>query len=517
MVKAARHTGLVCALALLSVFTIHAKDLAAYRIGDTAEEDISTPVALDVIDTDATIARRAEESLKTPAIFRNYPEVTNAMADEVTAAFAQAHSDFLASLQDTFHQPVLDEATILSPNFGYFVTAFNLKNKKFPITTDLGQRWARGDAGLDVESSLVGLLAQSMHRSVRADDLPAGFTLGDMVRLVPVRNAKEALNLNDAEQRGRLATRTSIATLSHLRALFRQNFPADDQLVAQALAGFLRPNCEPDPDLTQQARDREVGQLVVADHYNAGQLIVRRGQTIDSKIQTALGELNEKLLPGQLNQQIAAARSQAQQEQDQAQREHQLALQQSEQAKQELERVQEEHAQMLKAHDEALDLQNQALKSRARFEWLLAALAVVSALTLLVFWRLVLHRRRASSLPARVADSQMQNQLPLPANLAPQLAQVLKSAVVQELAAQRRELLQTQQNAASEIIQLVHRLDELHAPLQERLSAYQTRIQELEKELAVRTEENRELLTLKIEMLRQQLEVERTRPRTEFN
>ena len=103
------------------------------------------------------------------------------------------------------------------------------------------------------------------------------------------------------------------------------------------------------------------------------------------------------------------------------------------------------------------------------------------------------------------------------ASLAPQLAQALKEALVQELAVQRRELLQAQQIAAAEIAQLTHHLDELRAPIQERLRSYEMRIQELEKELAARNEENRELLKLKIEMFRRQLEVESPRNRLEFN
>ena len=103
------------------------------------------------------------------------------------------------------------------------------------------------------------------------------------------------------------------------------------------------------------------------------------------------------------------------------------------------------------------------------------------------------------------------------ADLAPHLAQALKEALVQELAVQRRELLQAQQIAAAEIAQLSLHLDELKAPLQERLRLYETRIKELEKELAARSEENRELLRLKIEMVRHQLEVERTRNRVAFN
>lgn len=110
-----------------------------------------------------------------------------------------------------------------------------------------------------------------------------------------------------------------------------------------------------------------------------------------------------------------------------------------------------------------------------------------------------------------------QAQAAVGASLAPHLAQALKEALVQELAVQRRELLQAQQIAAAEIAQLTHHLDELRAPIQERLRSYEMRIQELEKELAARNEENRELLKLKIDMLRHQLKVESTRNRMEFN
>ena len=108
-------------------------------------------------------------------------------------------------------------------------------------------------------------------------------------------------------------------------------------------------------------------------------------------------------------------------------------------------------------------------------------------------------------------------QAALKASLAPQLAESLKEAVVQGLAAQRSELLKAQQTAALEISELVHRLDELKAPIQERLHSYETRIHELEHDLAERNEENRELLKLKIEMTRRQLEAERANNRVNFN
>jgi hypothetical protein len=122
-------------------------------------------------------------------------------------------------------------------------------------------------------------------------------------------------------------------------------------------------------------------------------------------------------------------------------------------------------------------------------------------------------RRRALEAEARAEQAQAA----LKAGLAPQLAEFLKEAVVQGLAAQRNELLNAQQCAALEISELVQRLDELKAPMQDRLRSYEERIAELEKDLAERNEENRELLKLKVEMMRHHLETERSRSRVDFN
>ncbi len=97
--------------------------------------------------------------------------------------------------------------------------------------------------------------------------------------------------------------------------------------------------------------------------------------------------------------------------------------------------------------------------------------------------------------------------------IAPQLVEALKDAVVQELAVQRRELLAAQRAATAELAEIARRLEAVQAPLLERLRAYEERLQELQKELAARTEEGRELIKLKIEMTRRQIESERSRIR----
>ena len=99
-------------------------------------------------------------------------------------------------------------------------------------------------------------------------------------------------------------------------------------------------------------------------------------------------------------------------------------------------------------------------------------------------------------------------------SLAPHLVDALKDAVVQELAAQRRELLAGQQAAAAELTELARRLEAVQTPMLERLRAYEARIGELERDLADQSKENRELLKLKIDLLREKIETERTASRS---
>lgn len=102
-------------------------------------------------------------------------------------------------------------------------------------------------------------------------------------------------------------------------------------------------------------------------------------------------------------------------------------------------------------------------------------------------------------------------------SLAPHLVESLKSAVVKELATQRRELIAAQQAAAAELTELARKLEAMQTPLLERLRTYEQRVQELERELADQSRENRELLKLKIDMLREKIESERSVNRLNFN
>lgn len=498
MVKPARRTRLACCLLLLSFFSVHAGDFPVWRTGETATRDVATPRALDVVDAGATAAGRAALALKVPAVFLSDNSATNMIVRQVTAAFTEAHSNFLFGIQESFQKRVLDEPTIRTPDFGYFVTAFNIQNKSFPINSDLARRWAHGESGLTTKTNLIQLLLQAMSQPVRPDRLPAGFTLGKTVRLVPAAGASKAPALADAEERGTIVAANNLIPLTRLREQFRGQFQFQDQLFARALANFLRPNCTLDTNLTQQARAREINQLVVINHYEPGEMIVRRGQVIDDKIQAALTRLNETQTPGQPASPVVAVPNPvpgatATPPPDR------LAF-----------------GQTTTPHAELVQPQNQKAKPQNHGRWLVAGIVAISIIGLLVIggllarWKKFAGLNRSAALPARTQQA-------MPVELAPQIAQALKSAVAQELAVQRQELLITQRNATADVMRLMHRLNALHAPLQERMAAYEQRIQELEKELTLRTEENRELLRLKIDLLRQQLEAERGNQRVNFN
>ena len=92
----------------------------------------------------------------------------------------------------------------------------------------------------------------------------------------------------------------------------------------------------------------------------------------------------------------------------------------------------------------------------------------------------------------------------------------MRERLVSGLFQQRAQLLSSQQNAEAEMRALDERLERLHAPLQERIAAYEERIVELEKDLAAKGAENRELIKAKISLAKQHLSVERERSRAGF-
>lgn len=518
-----KHVLRVCSFALVCA-SVHTGALPAYKTGDNATEDIVAAVPFDVIDAQATAALKVSRAQEIAAIYHQFDGQTNVVARNFLSAFAQAHLSFSNAVVSSYHQPSIDNSTIEASDFGYLVTAYNVEHRAFPVTTELAVTWARGGSGDDMRDKWLAMLLQAMNEPVQPDAIPAQFVYRKKVRIMPVSSVNQRFTFQQAWRLGHVISLDKIPRISAARAKFRKQFSEGQQPLASALAGFLLPNCFSDVALTKQAREYSVRQILVSDHFDAGQVIVHRGDRIDAQSLAALAAMNDAMVPGTLNQQVAAEHQRAQEEHELAQAEQRqaqiaqqavlLAQQQQQQAQADRALAQtqadQERAQAAALRNEALEAQMQAQRARTRNEWLLTGLAAIFILGLFIFGGL-LRKRRTSSAIVKLRRAE---QTPASAvELAPYLAQTLKEAVVQGLAAQRAELLEAQRMAAAEITELVHRLDRLQAPMQERIRAYQERIQELQKELNQRTEENRELLKMKIEMMRQQIETERGRVR----
>jgi hypothetical protein len=483
------------ALTLATVSSLSARDLVAYNVGDSADQSITTPVALDVVNPAATTALRAAEALKIPAIFHGLAN-TNTMAAAFLDTFGGTRSNFLAALQDSFHQTTLDEATIASPDFGYLITAFNIKNRTFPVSDALAADWARGKPALALQNKILTSLQRLMQNHVRPDDLPLGLALGDNIRVIPANDPDSRDSISDIAQSGEVIPASSLIPLSNLKMTFRRGFSADEQPLARAASDFLTANCLPDHELTVLIRNHSVDQLVVSQHYNAGQLIVRSGGKIDTEIKLALNQLNDKL-SADPTLQMAEAAMLAPPPTPPAAPAPVAAVTQM-------------------APDDTATVATPSNSQKLPIlPWLIVGiLAAVSVIASIISF--ILARRRkpapvsvAVTTPAPVALAKMTPSAPpmTQTELAP-LVQAVKEAFIQELASQRRELIIAQQQAAAEITELVRRLDDLQTPMQERLRTYESEIRRLEKELAERTEENVELLKLKIQMTQDQLVAE---------
>ena len=169
--------------------------------------------------------------------------------------------------------------------------------------------------------------------------------------------------------------------------------------------------------------------------------------------------------------------------------------------------------------------------------WLLTALNVAAVVCFALWWRWM-DRKPAPPAPspslalvpvdgaaeaawkarALAAESRADKAAALlKVRLMPQLARWMMSELVQRLLHQRVDLLTSQKRAEQEVAHLEKRLDQLHAPLEDRLRAYERRIGELERELAAKGQENRELLKARIDTARKKLASERAKAPVAWN
>ena len=91
--------------------------------------------------------------------------------------------------------------------------------------------------------------------------------------------------------------------------------------------------------------------------------------------------------------------------------------------------------------------------------------------------------------------------------VASELTEYAKQRLVQGLYSQRQELAETQQQGQQQLAEMEARLAALHLAIQERISAYEQRVAELERDLETRDDEMKELVRATLSLVRERLEL----------
>ena len=496
MVKTCRRLSLLLVLALLPLGTVSAKELGDYQLGDKAEEDIVATAKLNFVDVDGTQAARDKEALRVPIILRYFPNAADDVEAQFHRAFAKTHEQFLQSIDKSFGHRTLTAEELDSFKFQSLAILFQKQNDSFPVSTNRAAIWAAGEDDKAYEDSLAGMLRQGMSPVIHPEPIPQNFRFGATVRLIPLASTNEVISEAEAAKTSHNFSRTNFMALAIVRRNFINLFAREDRDVAKFLSSLLEPNSAIDEAMTQKLRDKRTADVWVVCDFEPGQIMAHRGDVIDRKLKTAIDQLKDKAVVGKLQE--LQAKQQA--------------------AVGELQQL-------------VADNKTKGAQTQQHVLWLVAALTAMLLVLAGAIWQLARSKQPTTLLPvpanggqgdwqqrALVAEQRTETlQNAARTGLISHLQQWFSRMLTQRLISQRRMLLETHDNAASEMAALEERLQKVQAPLQVRLAAYEHRIAELEKELVVRGEETRELLKAKIETMRKQLEAERGKNRAAFN
>ena len=447
MVSRAARVFFPAALSFLFAVAVVAKNLPAYKVGDTVAENITAPVAFTVVDHEQTEVFRRQTAARVPAILRFDPQAVNDAVATFQHAFDDARTKFLDALHQQFPDRQFDDAALATDELQMFVGEYAVA-QTFPASKELLAAWAKGETGAAVAEALAKKLREIMVQYIRPNTLPTNWLSSSRVKILA---GDSTLDLARAQLHPLGRTRTNLMV----------QFPADAAL-GKFLAGFVRPNCALEIELTQASREQETANILAADHFDAGQIIAKRGEVVTAKIKAALDEL--------------------------------------------------------RAHTPVAPrpvVAQPAPPEPERWPWVVAGFAVL-ALGAWLFWQ----RRGTSTLEVattgdwrlRALEAERRAERAtaiIRAEMVSHLAKNLTNDLVKQLVAQRNDLLDGHEMASVEMTALADRLEKLESGPSRKF--YEQRIAELERELATKSAENRALIQSKIDAARRQLEETKSR------
>jgi hypothetical protein len=481
------------------------RKLADYRVGEIAQSNIIATVELVVVDREASAALREKEALKVPAIAVFNPNATDEAVAALRDTFSRTRAEFLSELEKTFGRQKLGAQRLTTPMWRRFYTGFAAAHKPFPLTPALAQQWAQGQSGADTESLWVNRVrAAIVDRYIRPDEVPAEVRAGPpLVRMVSVPARGPAPDLALVDQMSIGVPRTNLLAVGRVRQEFQRNLPEEERALGRFLQGFIQPNCHYDTALTARNRALRTEAIWTAERYPAGMAIVRAGEPITPRVRAALDEL------------IARTAVLALREREQSMPDPWLWVGLTAGTCVLLAAL---GGQLIRRRGPRLApagpyLTGEVIPAGLPAAPGMAALPDTAGGATAATPQETAWRERARAAEERAARSQDA----LRESLKPGLLRLLRDKFIRALLQERQSSQETLRLAEAGLAELEARLERLHAPLAERLDAYERRISELEQELKARGAENRELIEATIALAKQRLEAERAGKRVTLN
>jgi len=431
-----------------------------YKLGDVATEDVITPIPLVVPHPDATEALKQKLLQQSPSIVRFMPQAAADTEANLRAAVAKTREKFFTAMRAALQDRAPLESDLGTPAFTAALEYVSRDApKNLPLET-LTPIWVRGQSDQPFVDTLAKPLRDAMAQLVlTSGENETPLPNDPPVRLVTVKNFSEPVVIDSFEPNGQTVSSRKLISLRQAQRIVETQFAGQERL-GDFVSGFVRPNCRFDAGLTDIVRAKRSNGFAVNDTFEAAQVIVHKGQTIDRRALSALAVLREKSLIGTLQNKL---------EQE----------------------------------------QSVAGEIKSQTKWIAASLLLILLVLLLIYSRI--RHRTVGVAPAvftgPALEGASQAALPPGSEAAAWQARALvaegkaerahaairsgvlgwmKEKVFSTLFSQRQELLTANERATSEINDLEQRLEQIHAPLQERIQAYEQRIKELEEELVAR-------------------------------
>ena len=453
-------TVVIMAVTLVASLPLASGAVPEYKLGDVATEDVITPVPLLVVNPEATDALKEKVAQQSPSIVRYSSEMARTGESDLRSSIASARTKFLTAL-DALQDRVPSESDLGTPEYAAALD-FAARNsaKKLPLDR-FTPLWLRGQSDQELTDRLIAALREAMAQPIlAATAADSSLPPNQLVKLVPVKEFSDAVSSETLEGAGPTLAPWKLISVARAQQLVEAHFSAGEEVLGAFAATFVRANASYDPSLTEVIRAKRTTSLAVNDQFEAAQVIIHRGQTVDRRALSALAVLREKSMIGTLQSKLEQEKSVA------GQIKHQTT-------------------------------------------WMAAGLSLVAGALLLILWRLrsrpaplsvsvredpALPNSAQAALPGGGEESTWQNRALAAEGKAERAHEAIRSGalgwmrdkIFRTMFHQRAELLSAQRTAEADMRELEQRLEHLQTPLQDRITGYEKRIQELEQELAAK-------------------------------